>query len=186
MPGVYTAWEDFLDANDPAMLMDLERVQLYTLSEEYRSTPQHSSAGSSEKRLFGRAKKGVRGVRDMALEFVRQADPRWVAVVSLGLVVLLVVWWLTPHEQDRWIQRDGALACPNETEIEEYQTYSTPGGRQRATQYAVQNRECTTLMAKERVRAETLSSDGSRARVWRYRDGARLWVSISDLAAKPP
>jgi hypothetical protein len=52
MPGVYTAFEDFLDGNDPTMLENFERVQLTVLSEDYRayrSTVQHTRPAVSSR-----------------------------------------------------------------------------------------------------------------------------------------
>jgi hypothetical protein len=69
MPGVFVGFETFLDANDPAMLQDLERVQLQVQQQDYK---QYRQATAVER--------GVADVASMQPETAWQQIQEWYRV----------------------------------------------------------------------------------------------------------
>lgn len=90
MPGVYVAFEEFLDAQDPAMLQDLERVQLEVVSADYKA---YRLATATDRLTANVASTRDQDAWEQVKEFYEIRDPRerveqWLSGASYNVMDL--------------------------------------------------------------------------------------------------
>lgn len=179
-PTFYSAFDDFLDSEAPGLLQTLEGIQLHQLRKDLsvasnpNSVPPEAGNDTTSQRAFSQMTRRVYPYR------------KWSALAAMLFLIGALVWVHRPDSRERWIRHDGTLACPNESEIVDHQIYTTPSGRRRSAEEAVTQQGCFQFLAKERVRIDILSNDGSRARISASRGGGMLWVAVTDLVLSPP
>ena len=93
---------------------------------------------------------------------------------------------LGTSDRDRWVIRDGTVACKNEDETRNIQRASSQSSRRIRLENAVKEKVCLVLLANERIRISELSADGSRALVHTQRTILPQWMIASDLRKTNP
>jgi hypothetical protein len=118
---------------------------------------------------------------DAWLETLRSAS--W-PIGGLAAAVLLY-WAFAPGAHDRWVKRDGAVACQDAADIEDVQSESA-SLRRFTIEDLVTESMCVVLLADERVQLVKLGKGGGTARIVLGRDGRAMWVALSDLTHHAP
>ena len=110
--------------------------------------------------------------------------------LNLVFVVVTGAWLgavlLGASDLDRWVIRDGTVACKSEEETRSIQRASSPSSRRTRIENAVEERVCSVLLANERVRISELSADGTRVLAHTQKDALQRWMIANELRKTNP
>lgn len=111
--------------------------------------------------------------------------PAWLSV-AIGFSALIALWAFTPDGRDRWVNKDGAVACQGATEIEDIQSMQSASSRRYMIEDLVAEKKCVPLFADDRVRIREIGEDGSKVRVVLRASGQSKWMQLADLKPNSP
>lgn len=107
--------------------------------------------------------------------------------ILIGVAIAVAaVWTFTPGDRERWVIRDGSVACTAAAELIDIQYMNSAASKRDQIETAVKANKCIVLFANDRVRISELSKDGSRAMVQNYSPAGYRWMFIADLKRTNP
>lgn len=111
--------------------------------------------------------------------------PVWFSI-AIALSALIALWAFTPGGRDRWVKKDGAIACQGATEIEDIQSSQSTSSRRFTVEDFVAEKKCVPLFADDRVRIREIGEDGSKVLVVLGTSGRSMWMQLVDLKLNSP